>query len=112
MAVKHTPGPLIISRHRRTDGRLGAPQYISDGAGRVVVEFEAYGSIVGNEREANARLLVEAPDLFDALVNASFAMSRAGAYADTNHPLRQAWEEARAVIARIEGVKKSRPGHR
>jgi hypothetical protein len=54
------------------------------------------------EGEANARLLIASTDLLKAARTAFFAIGGTGANADTNHPLRTAWEALRAAIAMTE----------
>lgn len=53
--------------------------------------------------ERDARLMAAAPDMLDALQTAFFAMGRAGANASLDHSLREAWEAARAAIAKATG---------
>lgn len=59
------------------------------------------------ERRANAALIVRAvnahDDLVAALESAFFALGRAGANANRQHDGREAWEQARAALAKARG---------
>jgi ABC-type nitrate/sulfonate/bicarbonate transport system substrate-binding protein len=106
----HTPGPWVIVDEdpieTTDDGFLIAAG--SDDGYRVCV---VYGDPPDTDypcAEANAHLIKAAPDLLAALTNALVAMGRAGANADTKHPLRGAWEDARAAIAKAGSEGRSR----
>lgn len=64
---------------------------------------DSTGTFVCECAGMHAPLILAAPDTRAALENAFSAMGRAGANADINHPLRGAWEDARAAISKALG---------
>ena len=95
----HTPGPWEVGEQ----DCLNALDIVAEGT--VIASVQTEQEIPEGEcqERANARLIAAAPQLLSALINALVFMGRAGANADTKHPLRPAWEDARAAIAKAEG---------
>jgi len=94
---KHTPGPwTACDNNGYSIWRITAPKYRAESASRTVAE------VVGDsaETEANARLIVAAPEMLEAL--RMFL-----AYNDQGAPLHfdtdTMWAKARSVVAKIEG---------
>ncbi|HEJ1524550.1 TPA: hypothetical protein SLU70_001457 [Pseudomonas aeruginosa] len=84
---KHTPGPWEIERY--SDGLIqivGNVRAVSDHEEHVTTVVEA----VTRGDEANAKLIVAAPDLLDALV----------ALVECEQTTPELWELARAAIAK------------
>ncbi|MGG4646007.1 hypothetical protein [Pseudomonas aeruginosa] len=84
---KHTPGPWEIERY--SDGLIqivGNVRAVSDHEEHVTTVVEA----VTRGDEANAKLIVAAPDLLDALV----------ALVECEQTTPELWEAARAAIAK------------
>lgn len=72
---------------------------------RAIITLSALEAKTGKAAQAYAFQCAAAPDMLDALQTAFFAMGRAGANASLDHPLREAWEAARAAIAKATGTK-------
>ncbi|HGM4307251.1 hypothetical protein [Pseudomonas paraeruginosa] len=84
---KHTPGPWEIERY--SDGLIqivGNVRAVSEHEDHVTTVVEA----VTRGDEANAKLIVAAPDLLDALV----------ALVECEQTTPELWEAARAAIAK------------
>lgn len=102
MAQEHTPTPWKVFYAQSANGTILGIGSAATAEG--IVDYR--GTMWGDEDEAKAnaafivRAVNERAELIAALENAFVAMGRAGANADTIHPLRGTWEDARAVLAR------------
>lgn len=99
--AKHTPGPWEILDTYEAD-------LLNEGRPRRETVWEISNRDAGNSpayatSAADASLIAAAPELLEALQVAVFAMGAQGANHDLRHPLRPAWEQARAAIAKAEG---------
>lgn len=65
---KHTPGPWSCSTSSDTDRHRFEAQ-VWDANGRALAFFD-YGRTIGEEADANARLIAAAPDLLESLQEA------------------------------------------
>lgn len=66
----HTPGPWICSEARTSIGRafrIGAGEMIESGKGCCIIYDDYPAGERSRQREANAKLIAAAPDLYDAL---------------------------------------------
>lgn len=88
--VKFTPGPWHIGDEKHGDFYIWGPDRKAFG---YIAQANALGSSTNprTEREANARLIAAAPDLFEALKEL---------YDDQQGPLTEAMQKAQAAIAR------------
>lgn len=93
--TKHTPGPWNLERGRYVAG--------SDPVKSIVCEVRPFPWAGKVESDANAMLIVSAPDMLAAL--------RAFCDAEAHSPksgrgelFKEAWRKARDVIKRVEGL--------
>jgi hypothetical protein len=93
--AKHTPGPWLVRKAANGDRGISAP-----GTGifiEVFTEIRHSGEGALDECEANARLVVAAPDLLEFAKHVLDCIRKNGEYA----PL--VTERVREVIAKAEG---------
>lgn len=103
MKAKHTPGPWRVFEHSWCDTSIGAPG-TSNAICRLDINHATEESQEADEAQmaANARLIAAAPELLEALK----ACAAVCAGETTNkRGLISALEQARAALAKCEGVK-------
>lgn len=101
--AQHTPGPWNIVNTNDDYKRLQIHADSSLVVALVTDVDDQPQRYPRHIRDANARLIAEAPAMRDAIESAFFLLGRLGANADTQHPGRAEWERLRALLARIEG---------
>ena len=84
---QHTPGRSYPIATRWSGSRFCGCRVVRDRYRPVVEECKLHAATI---------------DLLAALTAAFLAMGRAGANADTTHPLRPAWEQARVAMSKAE----------
>lgn len=93
MTAKHTPGPWAV-----ISGEVCAAGY-----GAIAHCDRDNRNTKPVERDANARLIAAAPDLLEALKVAEYIIQRQQDNAG-NYTYPQILEQARAAIAKAEGI--------
>jgi hypothetical protein len=105
-AMKHTPGPWVVDPAVRQGFTVYAPK-----EGFIVGTQDEEGRYGAIESEANARLIAAAPDLLEALQQATSALEwrweRVANCAAPVHEtaIQEAYNQARAAIAKATGEK-------
>jgi hypothetical protein len=91
---RHTPGPWQALKGEANSDERGTWGSIVEPYGFYVAAIWSDCQQLADEAEANARLIAAAPDLLKALREIlSYTPKRNGA----------AWQEARALVAQIDG---------
>lgn len=102
--AKHTPGPWICDNREAPDPiKITTPWRLQNRKIPIALVDADWSYPLGEEQEANARLIAAAPDLLEALKGLSFAAQTSGGTAGRDEHLVEAIGIAERAIAKATG---------